>query len=158
LIDVAGAAGRSQGEKPFLTTATNDDFTPQNSWPAIKLGEKSGQLKLGEKSGQLKNLDAWCINISRGPQFGGIGNLVFTQYAELMKELGLKKPLILGEWGTPHTTRPAPGVYGKTAIQPITNLADVPESQMGTGKPYYWFRTWTLSTSMPNYGSDAAHL
>jgi hypothetical protein len=48
----------------------------------------------------------------------------------------LKKPLILGEWGTPHTTRPI-GVYGQSATQPVSNLDDVPESQMGTGQPYF---------------------
>jgi hypothetical protein len=129
LIDAADGAGRSQGEKPFLTTATNDNFTPQNSWPAIKLGEQSGKLK---------NLDAWCINIYRGPEFGGANNSIFTQYAALIKSLpGPKKPLILGEWGTPHTTRPAPGVYGTNATTPVKNLDDVLESQMGTGQPYY---------------------
>jgi hypothetical protein len=48
----------------------------------------------------------------------------------------LRKPLILGEWGTPHTTRPI-GVYGQPSTQPISNLDDVPESQMGSGQPYF---------------------
>lgn len=126
LIDAAEAAGLSQGKKPFLTTATNDDFTPEKFWPAIKRGEKSGQLK---------NIDAWSINVYRGSQFGGSGNSAFKQYAELMNILGLQKPLILGEWGTPHTTRPA-SVYGTESRHPIYNLDDVPESQMGTGQPF----------------------
>jgi hypothetical protein len=130
LIDAAQGAGLSQGQNPFLMTATNDDFTPANSWPAIKLGEQSGKLR---------NLDSWCINIYRGPGFGGASNSVFTQYLALMNsfQAPTRKPLILGEWGTPHTTRPAPGIYGQTAIQPITNLDSVPENQMGTGQPYF---------------------
>jgi hypothetical protein len=128
LINAAQGAGLSQGQNPFLMTAINDEFTPQTSWPAIKLGEQSG--KLG-------NLDSWCINIYRGPHFGGAGNSAFTQYLVLMNSLGsLKKPLIFGEWGTPHTTRPI-GVYGQSSKQPVTNLDDVPESQMGTGQPYF---------------------
>jgi hypothetical protein len=127
LINAAQGAGLSQGQNPFLMTATNDEFTPQTSWPAIKLGEQSG--KLG-------NLDCWCINVYRGPQFGGSGNSVFTQYLALMNSFSRKKPLILGEWGTPHTTRPI-GIYGQTSKQPVTNLDDVPNSQMGTGQPYF---------------------
>jgi hypothetical protein len=129
LINAAQGAGLSQNQNPFLMTAVNDEFTSQTSWPAIKLGEQSGKLT---------NLDAWCINIYRGPTFGGSGNSVFTQYLALMNSFSqpLKKPLILGEWGTPHTTRPV-GVYGTNAILPIANLDDVPESQMGTGKPYF---------------------
>ncbi len=127
LIDAAQSAGLSQGQNPFLTSAVNDEFTPQTSWPAIKLGEQSG--KLG-------NLDSWSINIYRGAQFGG-ANSAFTQYLDLMNSLGsIKKPLIFGEWGTPHTTRPI-GVYGQSSKQPITNLDDVPESQMGSGHPYF---------------------
>jgi hypothetical protein len=129
LINAAQGAGLSQSQNPFLMTAVNDEFTPQTSWPAIKLGEQSGKLQ---------NLDAWAINVYRGPTFGGAGNSVFTQYLALMNSFShpLKKPLILGEWGTPHTTRPV-GVYGTDAILPIANLDDVPESQMGTGKPYF---------------------
>lgn len=127
LINAAQGAGLSQGRNPFLMSATNDNFTPANSWPAIKLGEQSGKLK---------NLDSWCINIYRGDQFGGSGNSVFTQYLTLLNSFGTKKPLILGEWGTPHTTRPV-GVYGQSASLPITNLDDVPLSQMGTGQPYF---------------------
>jgi hypothetical protein len=129
LIDAAQGAGLSQNQNPFLTTAINDEFTPQTSWPAIKLGEQSGKLR---------NLDAWSLNTYRGPTFGGSGNSVFTQYLALMNSFSqvLKKPLILGEWGTPHTTRPI-GVYSMDAILPIANLDDVPESQMGTGQPYF---------------------
>jgi hypothetical protein len=129
LIDAAQGAGLSQGQNPFLMTAINDEFTPQTSWPAIKLGEQSGKLR---------NLDSWCINIYRGPEFGGAGNSVFTQYLALMNsfQTPLRKPLILGEWGTPHTTRPI-GIYGQPSTQPVANLDDVPESQMGTGQPYF---------------------
>jgi hypothetical protein len=129
LIDAAQGAGLSQGQNPFLMTAINDEFTPQSSWPAIKLGEQSGKLR---------NLDSWGINIYRGPEFGGAGNSVFTQYLALMNsfQTPLKKPLILGEWGTPHTTRPI-GIYGQPSTQPVTNLDDVPESQMGSGQPYF---------------------
>jgi hypothetical protein len=129
LINAAQGAGLSQGQNPFLMTATNDNFTPANSWPAIKLGEQSGKLA---------NLDSWCINIYRGDQFGGSGNSVFTQYLALMSSRGsgVKKPLILGEWGTSHTTRPI-GTYGQNAALPITNLDAVPQSQMGAGQPYF---------------------
>jgi hypothetical protein len=128
LIDAAQAAGLSQSQNPFLMTAVNDEFTPQNFWPAINLGEQSGKLR---------NLDSWCINIYRGPEFGGSGQ-VFTQYLALMNsfQTPLRKPLILGEWGTPHTTRPI-GIYGTEATMPVTNLDDVPESQMGQGQPYF---------------------
>jgi hypothetical protein len=129
LIDAAQGAGLSQNQNPFLMTAINDEFTPQTSWPAIKLGEQSGKLR---------NLDSWCINIYRGAEFGGAGNSVFTQYLTLMNSFAtpLKKPLILGEWGTPHTTRPI-GVYGQSSRTPVTNLDDVPDSQMGQGQPYF---------------------
>ena len=129
LIDKAHQAGMSQNVDPFLMTATNDNYTPAETWPAIQQGEASG--KLG-------NLDAWGINIYRGPQFGGAGNSAFIQYKELMTSLNIKKPLILGEWGTPHSTRQAPGVYGGpgSAGAP-TNLDDVPQDQMGQNKPYF---------------------
>ena len=129
LINAAQGAGLSQGQNPFLMTAINDEFTPQTSWPAIKLGEQSGQLG---------NLDSWCINVYRGPEFGGAGNSVFTQYLALMNsfQTPITKPLILGEWGTPHTTRPI-GTYGQSSTQPLSNLDDVPESQMGPGQPYF---------------------
>jgi hypothetical protein len=129
LIDAAQGAGLSQGQNPFLMTAINDEFTPQTSWPAIRLGEQSGKLR---------NLDSWCINIYRGPEFGGAGNSVFTQYLALMNsfQTPVRKPLILGEWGTPHTTRPI-GIYGQSSIQPVANLDDVPENQMGPGQPYF---------------------
>lgn len=128
LVDAANDAGLSQGKKPFLTTATNDNFTLKASWPAIELGEKSGKLK---------NIDSWTINIYRSANMGGIGNSPFTQYAQLMNALGETKPLIVGEWGTPHTTRPAPTYYGSACVVPIKNLDEVPKSKMGTGNPYY---------------------
>jgi hypothetical protein len=130
LIDAAHGAALSRGQNPFLMTATNDNFTPANSWPAIKLGEKSGKLT---------HLDSWCLNVYRGPEFGGSGNSIFTQYLALLNSFAtpIKKPLILGEWGTPHTTRPAPGPYGTDCINPIKDLDDVPVSHMGTGQPYF---------------------
>ena len=128
LLNAARTAGQSQGENPFLITATVDNFTPENQWPVIKKGEKSNQLK---------NLDAWGINIYRGPNLGGPGNLPFPQYKNLAQSLNFKKPLILTEFGTPHTTRPAPGVYGQNVTTPIANLDDVPENQMGAGQPYF---------------------
>ena len=128
LIDTAQEAGVSQGERPFLMSAIKDDYTAENNWPAIKLGEQSGKLK---------NLDAWAINVYRGPELGGSGDPIFTQYLGLMKSLpSIKKPLIIGEWGTPHTTRPG-NIYGQSSTQPVTNLDDVPESDMGTGHLYY---------------------
>jgi hypothetical protein len=125
LIDAAQGAGLSQGQRPFLMSATND----QTNWPPIRLGEESGKLR---------NLDSWAINVYRGPEFGGSGNSVFPQYLALMNSFltPVRKPLILGEWGTPHTTRPI-GVYGQSAALPITNLDDVPENQMGPGLPYF---------------------
>ncbi len=129
LVNKAHQAGRSQNADPFLMTATNDNYTPAQTWPAVQQGEASGKLS---------NLDAWGINIYRGPQFGGGGNSVFIQYKELMTSLNIKKPLILGEWGTPHSTRQAPGVYGGngSAGSP-TNLDDVLQDQMGPLKPYF---------------------
>jgi hypothetical protein len=128
LIDAAHGAGLSRGQNPFLMTATNDNFTRANTWPAIKLGEQSG--KLG-------HLDAWSINVYRGPEFGGSGNSVFPQYQNLLNSLSVTKPLILGEWGTPHTTRPAPTFYGTECITPLKNLDDVSVSHMGRGRPYF---------------------
>lgn len=128
LIDAADGAARAQtGEGAFLMTATNDNFTPQNPWPAIALGEQSRKLR---------HLDAWCINIYRGPDFGGVGNSVFTQYAALMQSLSVIKPLLLGEWGTSHTTRDE-RTYGNADKGPVINLDDVPESKMGPGHPYF---------------------
>lgn len=127
LIDAAHTAGFNEGRNPFIATATNDDYTPASSWPAIKLGEQSG--KLG-------NLDSWMINIYRGPDFGAPSDIPFPQYLSLMQGLNKKKPMIVGEWGTPHTTRPAPNYYGQDVITPIQNLDNVKANQMGTGKPY----------------------
>lgn len=135
LLNAARAAGQSQGVIPFLMTATNDNYTPADSWPAIKLGEASGRLG---------SLNAWGINVYRGPLFGGAGNSVFLQYQQLMASLNKTKPLIIGEWGTPHSTRPAseppmqPGYYGGPVgpVAPI-NLDTIPQNQMGQGQPYF---------------------
>ena len=128
LFNTAENAGMSQGKKPFLTTAITDNYEPGIPWPAIKKGEESGQLT---------NLDAWGINIYRGPFMGVPNNSPFAQYLALMNQLGVKKPMILTEFGTPHTTRPAPGVYGQNVRTPITNLDDVPPAEIGPGQPYY---------------------
>ena len=132
LVDKAHQAGMSQGVDPFLMTATNDNYTPADAWPAIKQGESS------VNSAKLSNLDAWGINIYRGPLFGGAGNSAFLQYKQLMTSLNVKKPLILGEWGTPHSTRQAPGVYGNDGSgSPPINLDTIPQDQMGPNKPYF---------------------
>ena len=126
LLNAAKAAG-PQGVTPFLMTATNDDYTPAQTWPAIQQGETSNQLT---------NLDAWAINVYRGPLFGGAGNSVFVQYQQLMTSLNKTKPLILGEWGTPHSTRQA-SVYGNDGSGgPPINLDDIPQSEMGPNQPY----------------------
>jgi len=128
LIDAAQGAGLSQGQNPFLMTAINDEFTPQTSWPAIKLGEQSGKLR---------NLDSG-VSTSIGPEVWRRGQFGLHPVFGLMNsfQTPVRKPLILGEWGTPHTTRPI-GIYGQSSTQPVTNLDDVPESQMGTGQPYF---------------------
>ena len=128
LVDRADGAGVSMNCKPFLMTAITDDYTPQASWPAIKEGEKSGKLS---------KLDAWGLNVYRGPKIGGDGNSPFTQYKALMTSLKRSKPFILAEWGTPHSTRPI-GTYGKAGggVLPI-NLDSISESEMGKGKPYF---------------------
>jgi hypothetical protein len=66
-----------------------------------------------------------------------------------MTDLNKTKPMILGEWGTPHSTRPLadppppapapPGYYSATGtlgVAPI-NLDTIPQSQMGPGQPYF---------------------
>jgi hypothetical protein len=133
LLDAATAAGRTQGQNPFLITATVDNFTPQNQWPVIIIGQRSNQLM---------NLDAWGLNIYRGPNLGGPGNSPFPQYRSVANELNFRKPLIVTEFGTPHTTRPA-GVYGQNVTTPIFNLDDVPENQMGPGQPFFAATTTT---------------
>ena len=128
LLNRAKQAAQSQGATAFLMTATNDNYTPTDAWPAIKQGESSGQLN---------NLDAWGINIYRGPLFGGPGNSAFVQYKDLMTSLNKTKPLILGEWGTPHSTR-AISVYGNDGSGgPPINLDTIPPDQMGSNKPYF---------------------
>lgn len=72
------------------------------------------------------------------PLFGGAGNSVFVQYQQLMTSLNRRKPLILGEWGTPHSTRQAPEVYGEDGSGgPPINLDGIPQSEMGQGEPYF---------------------
>jgi hypothetical protein len=127
LVDAAHQAGLSQGKDPFLSTAIVDNYTPQDNWPAITKGEESGKVD---------NLDAWMINVYRGPNLGGPSNLVFPQYKDVMTNLGVTKPLLLGEWGTPHTTRPA-NVYGQNVTTPVRNLDNVANNQMGSGEPYF---------------------
>ncbi len=127
LVDAVHTAGLSQGKDPFISTAIVDNYTPVDNWPAITNGENSGALT---------NLDSWMINVYRGPELGGTGNLVFPQYKQVMSDLGKVKPLLLGEWGTPHTTRTA-AVYGQNVTTPIRNLDDVRKKQMGQGQPYF---------------------
>jgi hypothetical protein len=124
LLNAAKLAGQSQGATPFLMTATNDDYTPTLTWPAIQQGESSQQLG---------NLDAWGINVYRGPLFGGAGNSLFLQYKQLMASLNKRKPLILGEWGTPHSTR-AIGVYGKDGNGGSPINLDTISPNHGTGQ------------------------
>ena len=121
LVDRADRAGISMNCKPFLMTAITDNYTPETSWPAIKEGEKSGKLS---------KLDAWGVNVYRGPKIGGEGNSPFTQYKALMTTLKRSKPFILAEWGTPHSTRPQ-GTYGHAGggVLPI-NLDTISESEM----------------------------
>ena len=144
--------GVQQGEDPFLINATVDNFTPQTQWPVIIRGEQSNQLT---------HLDAWGINIYRGPNLGGPDNLPFPQYKRIANTLNFKKPLIVTEFGTPHTTRPA-NVYGQNVTTPIANLDDVPEDQMGPGKPYFAATTtsnfittlWNAITANVGAGND----
>jgi len=105
LLNRAKQAGQSQGATAFLMTATNDNYTPTDAWPAIKQGESSGQLN---------NLDAWGINIYRGPLFGGAGNSAFVQYKDLMTSLNKTRPLILG--GGERHTPPAPSPFTVTTV------------------------------------------
>ena len=153
LVDTANAAGLLVGKKkPFLTTATDDKV----GFPPIERGEKSGHLK---------NLDAWSINIYRGPTMGVPGNSPFEQYAKLIAGLGVTKPLIIGEWGTPHTTRQI-GAYGKSPAPklPLVNLDDVPNGDMGSGQPYFdarpvaTFLTDEWDTIRANLGAKAGQV
>jgi hypothetical protein len=152
LLDAATAAGRMQGKDPFLINATVDNFTPQLQWPVIIRGEQSNELT---------NLDAWGLNIYRGPNLGGPGNLPFPQYQRIANTLNFKKPLIVTEFGTPHTTRPA-ALYGRNVRRPIFNLDDVPENQMGQGQPFFAATTttnfitslWNAITANVGAGSD----
>jgi len=53
-----------------------------------------------------------------------------------MQSLSVINPLLLGEWGTSHTTRDE-RKYGNADTGPVINLDDVPESKMGPGHPYF---------------------
>jgi hypothetical protein len=126
LIDRAQAAGLSQGQNPFLLTAITDGQANQ-TWPPIVNGEKSGRLA---------NLDAWAINVYRGAFLGGPGaNLIFPQYKKTMANLNVRKPMLLGEFGSPHSTRAAAN-YGKPGGSAI-DLDTISPSQMGPGKPFF---------------------
>lgn len=128
IVDAAHQAGVAQGQAPFLATATEDDYVSGTGWNPIQYGESSGALT---------NLNAWMINVYRGPDFGADGNnLVFPEYQTQMEAVGQVKPLLLGEWGTPHTTRSA-STYGQNVLAPVRNLDRVPRSQMGQGNTYY---------------------
>ncbi len=125
LVDAAHSSGMGAGKDPFLTTATNDNYV--GNWNAIQNGERSGRLG---------HIDSWMINIYRGRHFGGAGNSVFSQYKAQMAAVGQVKPLILGEYGTPHSTR-AVGTYGKPNVANPIDLDTISPSQMGPGKPFF---------------------
>ena len=151
LLNAAKEAGEEQNATPFLMSATNDDYTPAQTWPAIQLGENSNQLA---------NLDAWGINVYRGPLFGGAGNSVFLQYQALMASLNKTKPLILGEWGTPHSTRPAvltppdppPGYYSTTGIPGVPPLISTTFRKIRWGLAGHILRRQPPRSSWPRSG------
>lgn len=131
LVDVVHNTAAGQGKDPLITTAINDalEAVPGfgNTWEPIVRGQQSGHLQ---------NLDAWAINIYRGAEFGGTGpNNAFDQYQALMGQLGVQKPMIVGEFGIQHSTRPE-GIYG------TTNTANPVE--LGNGQPWI--------TGAPNNG------
>ena len=64
LIDAANARGSARARNRSSRLRPTTTSRRQASWPAIEKGEQSGKLK---------NIDAWTINIYRGPCFGGTG-------------------------------------------------------------------------------------
>jgi hypothetical protein len=130
ILQAAYRAGLSVGKPPFLIAAINDEpagFTPNQYWPVIKAGEESKQIA---------HLNGWAINVYRGPDFGEPGNNPIPNYRNQMDKLG-KKPLLIGEFGTPHSTR-TPEVYSKGApgTPPIVELDSVQANQFAKGQPY----------------------
>jgi hypothetical protein len=146
IVDAAHAAGLTQSHDPFLLTAIVDNYSG-GTWSVIAGGEGSGKVA---------NLDAWAINVYRGAQFSSL----FPQYKQQMTTLGKTKPLIVGEFGTPHSTRAVPN-YGTTSSN-VKNLDDIPASQMGAGQPYYdaepagSFLTKQMQTVKDNTGAAAS--
>lgn len=131
LVDLVHNTAAGQGKDPLITTAINDGLTSipgfGNTWEPIVRGEQSGKLH---------NLDSWAINIYRGAEFGGAGaNNAFNQYQALMNQLAIQKPMIVGEFGIQHSTRPD-GIYG------TANTANPVE--LGNGQPWI--------TGAPNNG------
>jgi hypothetical protein len=134
ILDAAYNAGTSAGKAPFLIAAINDEpngSTPDQYWPVIKVGEESGQIA---------HLSGWAINVYRGPNFGEPGNNPIPNYRHQMDKLG-KIPLLIGEFGTPHSTR-SPQIYvngrthGDPGTGPIVELDSVQASQFAKGQPY----------------------
>jgi hypothetical protein len=134
ILQAAYKAGLSVGKAPFLIAAINDEpaGTPPNQyWPVIQAGEESGQIA---------RLGGWAINVYRGPNFGEPGNNPIPNYRNQMDKLG-KKPLLIGEFGTLHSTR-TPQVYsdGRTKHAPgigqVVELDSVKAGDFDKGKPY----------------------
>ncbi|WP_169727849.1 hypothetical protein [Desulfovibrio inopinatus] len=57
--------------------------------------------------GKIPHIMCWGLNVYRGPDWGGTGNNIFTQYGQLTASD--VKPLIITEYGTPASTRQNPG-------------------------------------------------
>jgi len=144
LLDNSVQAAKSQGKTTLFMAAINDDVrdggTPNQYWPVIEAGEKSGHIA---------NMKCWGLNLYRGAEMGGAGNNAMEQYQNQMQRLGIKKPMVIGEWGTPHSTRSADvykecwaklraGVPIKDIVAPSfpVDLDTVTKQQMGKGQPY----------------------
>jgi hypothetical protein len=134
ILASAYQAGIASGKAPFLIAAINDEpigSTPNQYWPVIQAGEESGQIA---------QLNAWAINVYRGPHFGEPGNNPIPNYRNQMDKLR-KKPLLIGEFGTPHSTRTAQ-IYmaGRKMAAPgtgaIVELDTIPAGDFGNGRPY----------------------
>jgi hypothetical protein len=134
ILNAAYLAGVSVSNPPFLIAAINDDVSgqpPNLYWPVIQAGTESGQIG---------HLGGWAINVYRGPTFGEPGNSPIPQYRHQMNNLG-KKPLLIGEFGTPHSTR-TPEVYlkgrqhGAPGTPPVVELDTIAPDQFGQGRPY----------------------
>ena len=129
LLNAAKAAGQSAGSH----TISHDRHQRRLYTGRCLAGHQAGRSVRSAE--QPRCMGNQCLSWT---SFGGLGNSVFVQYQQLMTSLNKTKPLILGEWGTPHSTRQAPGVYGNDGSGgPPTNLDNVPQNQMGPGQPYF---------------------